>query len=124
MKKTSELTPRAGRLGLLLAATMLASALTASADQPASKTSKPYPLKKCVVDGKKLGKSDKPYAVSHQGQEVQLCCPKCLPKFEQHSAKYLAKISRAQQMAAQDEATTTSVAALDDRPGGLAWPGW
>ncbi|MFM1769387.1 MAG: hypothetical protein RJA22_1916 [Verrucomicrobiota bacterium] len=86
-------TMKAPLFPLLLAVTALAAAPLAgvAADK---KQVKPYPLTTCVVSDEKLGAdpSMKPYTFVHEGQEVKLCCKPCLKKFNQDTAKYLAKI--------------------------------
>ena len=121
VSKTNKMTVCAG---LVLATIVLPFAITAQADQTASGPQKPYPLEKCVVDGKKLAKADKPCIISHEGHEVRLCCEKCLPGFEQHSSKYLRRIQRAEEKAAKPETAAGLNPALDNRPGGLAFAGW
>lgn len=58
---------------------------------------KPYPaaLTTCLVSGEKLGEMGKPYVFVYQGQEVKLCCKKCLKEFDKDPAKYIAKINEA-----------------------------
>jgi hypothetical protein len=62
------------------------------------KKAKPYPLDTCVVSGEKLGAdaSMKPYAFTHEGREVKLCCKSCLKDFKKDTAKYIAKIEAAE----------------------------
>ena len=124
MKTVRKMNPMTVCAGLVLATMVLATASPVKADEIPSAPLNPYPLKKCVVDGTKLAKADKPYVMSSNGQEVILCCEKCLPGFQQHSSKYLRKIKHAEENAARPERATVLNPALDDRPGGLAWAGW
>lgn len=57
--------------------------------------SKPYPLTTCVVSDEKLGEMGDPYIFDHSGQQVKLCCKKCLKKFDAEPEKYMKKINDA-----------------------------
>ena len=109
--------------GLVLATVLLTSAVAAPTEQADADQAKPYPLKKCIVDGKKLSEAPVPYSFNRDGQGVTLCCPKCLPRFDQRSGKYLNKIKRAEKRAAII-AQAASMPERDSSPGGPAWPGW
>ena len=124
MKKISSTNKWAGRAGLALAVVIVASVISVRGDPSEFSTLKPYAMKKCVVDGNKLSKYGSPYATSWQGQDVKLCCGKCLPEFQKHSARYLTKINRAEERAARVDAPPSVAPALDSQPGGLAWSGW
>jgi hypothetical protein len=50
----------------------------------------PYPLTNCVVSGKPLGPH--PYVFVRTGQQVKLCCKKCLPEFNKTPDHFMAKI--------------------------------
>ena len=54
---------------------------------------KPYPLKVCIVAGKKLGSMGKPVTLVLKGQEVKFCCKGCIGKFKKNPEKYLAKLA-------------------------------
>ena len=113
MRETSKSSKRAGQVGLLTAAAVLACVTLARGDPTAAAPLKPYPMKKCVVDGKKLGKCGEPRVIAWQGQEVKLCCEQCVPKFEKDRAKYLKKINRAEARAAWRAAQRSEAAARD-----------
>jgi len=119
MREASKSSKRAGQVGLLTAVAVLAGVTLARGDLTAAAALKPYPMKKCVVDGKKLGKCGAPRVIAWQGQEVKLCGEKCVPKFEQDSAKYLKKINRAEARAARLAAQGTDTAARDQA--GFDW---
>jgi YHS domain-containing protein len=68
-------------LGLILSAS--------AADAPA------YPLTTCVISGEKLGGMGKPFKVTHDGTEVQLCCKSCLKDFNAEPAKYVKMVKDA-----------------------------
>ena len=71
-----------------------------AADHHAKKEeAKLYPLKTCVVSGDKLGEMGKPYVLSKDGQEYQLCCKGCLDEFNKDSAKFAKKVADAQKNA-------------------------
>ncbi len=53
---------------------------------------KPYPLDVCIVSGEKLGSMGEPHVFVHEGQEIKMCCDKCMPKFNKNPAKYLAQL--------------------------------
>jgi YHS domain-containing protein len=53
---------------------------------------KPYPLKTCVVSDKDL--SDSPEVLTHEGQEIKLCCKKCKGAFDKDPAKYIKKLEK------------------------------
>ena len=124
MKRAYPLTPRMAAAGLALALTVSGvSAANPSADAPAPPRS--YPLKTCVVDGKKLKTADKTYALAREGQGIKLCSQDCLPVFEQRASRYLAKVRQAAaRTTANSEPVARIPAALDATPGGLAWAGW
>ena len=51
-----------------------------------------YPLKVCVVSGKKLGGMGEPYVHDHNGTIVKFCCEPCLEEFNEDPDTYLAKL--------------------------------
>lgn len=55
-------------------------------------TTKPYPLKICLVSGEKLGSMGEPTSLIHEGQEIKFCCDSCEPRFKKDPAKYLSKL--------------------------------
>ncbi|MCP5537096.1 MAG: hypothetical protein H7A51_12825 [Akkermansiaceae bacterium] len=55
---------------------------------------KPYPLDTCVVSGEELGSMGDAYVFVHQGQEIKMCCKKCLKKFNADPDKYLAMLNK------------------------------
>jgi len=63
-------------------------------DKPATKA-KEYPLKTCVVSGEKLGEMGDPYAFTHDGQEIKLCCKSCKKKFDKDPETYMKKLKDA-----------------------------
>ena len=77
-------------LALILAGSCLYAA------EPAAKA-KPFPesMKTCMISGETLGEMGKPYVFVYEGQEVKLCCKKCLKDFNKEPAKYIAKINAA-----------------------------
>jgi hypothetical protein len=70
-------------------------ALTATFVQAENKfqVARPYPLKTCLIDDKKLG--EQPYDFTYKGQDIKLCCKECMKDFKKDSAKYLVKIEAA-----------------------------
>jgi len=54
---------------------------------------KPYPLKTCIVTGDDLD-ADATVKV-YKGQEIKLCCKKCIKKFDADPEKYLKEIDEA-----------------------------
>jgi len=64
-----------------------------AAEAPKAKS---YPLKTCVVSGEKLGDMGAPYAFTHEGREVKLCCKSCLKDFNKEPAKFVKKIEAAE----------------------------
>jgi hypothetical protein len=80
---------------LTLIGTLAAVALTFAVTAPmtsAAPSTKPYPLKECVVSGNELGSMGKVVSKTHEGQEVKFCCKPCVKKFDKAPAKYLAKL--------------------------------
>jgi hypothetical protein len=55
---------------------------------------KSYPLETCLVSGEKLGSMGEPHVFVHNGQEIKMCCDKCVPKFNKDPEKYLAKLKQ------------------------------
>ncbi len=56
----------------------------------------PYPLEVCLVSGEELGSMGEPHVFVHNGQEIKMCCDKCVPKFNKDPEKYLAKLKKGQ----------------------------
>jgi len=52
----------------------------------------PYTLKTCLVSDEKLGSMGDPYVFVHEGQEIKLCCKKCLKSFNLDPMMYLIKL--------------------------------
>jgi len=75
-------------------------AADANADKKSDKP-KPYPLDTCVVSDEKIGADPgmKPYAFTHEGREIKLCCKGCLKDFNKDKAKYVKKIEEAEKKA-------------------------
>jgi YHS domain-containing protein len=70
--------------------------ILAAGSAPAADDQNPaYPLTVCVVSGEKLDSMGGPYVMTHDGQEVRLCCEHCKPKFDKDPAAYLQKIHNA-----------------------------
>lgn len=80
----------------LAGAVLSAAAVSAFAGPATQPTTRPYPLKTCVVSGDKLGDMGKPVVLNYEGREVQLCCKGCVDDFKQDPAKYLKKLDEAQ----------------------------
>jgi len=60
----------------------------------AASTAKPYPLDVCLVSGEELGSMGAPHVFVYQGQEIKMCCDKCVPKFNKTPEKYLAQLKQ------------------------------
>jgi hypothetical protein len=90
---------------LFAAAAMLASpwAAFAADAKPDKKNVKPYTLKTCPVTDEEISDTGdmKPYAFTHEGREIKLCCKSCLKKFNKDAAKYIKKIEEAEKKAAK-----------------------
>ena len=69
----------------------------ASFAEDQKETAKPYPLDTCIVSDEKLGADPnmKPFAFTHEGQEIKLCCKSCKKDFTKDPAKYLKKLDGA-----------------------------
>ncbi len=61
-------------------------------NDPSNTTSKAYPLDKCLVSGEALGSMGDPTVLTHNGQEVKLCCSDCVDGFKKEPEKYLAML--------------------------------
>jgi Cu(I)/Ag(I) efflux system membrane fusion protein len=48
----------------------------------------------CPVSGEKLGTMGKPFVLTYEGGDIQLCCKACKKDFEAEPAKYLAKLKK------------------------------
>lgn len=66
---------------------------TGKADTEAP-AAKPYPLDTCLVSGEELGSMGDAYVFVHEGQEIKMCCKKCLKKFNADPAKYIAMLNK------------------------------
>jgi hypothetical protein len=95
-------TPKYIQLAAVLVATPLifASCGEKKSDAAAGKpdtealAAKPYPLDTCLVSGEELGSMGDAYVFVHEGQEIKMCCKKCLKKFNADTAKYLAMLEK------------------------------
>ena len=54
---------------------------------------KPYPLKKCIVSGEKLGEMGKPVTLTYKGQEMKFCCKDCVKDFKKDPEKFIKKLA-------------------------------
>ncbi len=66
---------------------------TGKADTETTAT-KPYPLDVCIVSGEELGSMGDPHVFVHNGQEIKMCCDKCMPKFNKNPEKYLSQLKQ------------------------------
>ena len=80
-----------------VAGPLAALAADSKGDKKADKP-KPYPLDTCLVTDEKIGADPgmKPYAFTHEGRELKLCCKGCLKDFNKDKAKYLKKVEAAE----------------------------
>lgn len=83
----------------LVLTALLVSASALRADDKSDKTTKPYPLKTCVVSGEELGSMGKPYVITHEGREIKFCCKGCVKDFNKSPEKYIKKIEEAEKAA-------------------------
>jgi YHS domain-containing protein len=63
--------------------------LTSAASAFAEETKPAYPLTTCVVSGEKLGEMGKPYVVTYEGRDIELCCSSCRKSFDKDPAKFV-----------------------------------
>lgn len=68
----------------------------AETDSVMAMETKPNPLDKCVVSGEALGSMGDPVVLTHNGQEVKLCCNDCVDGFNKEPEKYLAALKEGQ----------------------------
>jgi len=80
---------------ILTLALILAGSSLYAAEPAAKATPFPDSIKTCMISGETLGEMGKPYVFVYEGQEVKLCCKKCLTTFNKEPAKYIAKINAA-----------------------------
>ena len=73
----------------IITATLFGFAGFATAAKPSTK---PYPLKTCIVSGNSLGSMGDEQRIVHNGQEIKFCCKPCIAKFKKNPDKYLPKI--------------------------------
>ena len=78
---------------LFLGATLIALFALVIAAPANDAKPKPYPLKVCIVAGKKLGSMGKPVTIIYKGLEIKFCCKGCIGKFKKNPEKYLAKLA-------------------------------
>jgi len=57
-------------------------------------TTKPYPLDVCLVSGEELGSMGDAYVFVHKGQQIKMCCKKCLKKFNTNPDKYMSMLNK------------------------------
>ncbi len=94
MKLTNRINALLAGGGLALALVALATPTLAAENKPTGKP-KPYPLDTCLVSDEKLGEMGKPFAFTHEGQEIKLCCKSCQKDFKKDPAKYVKKLASA-----------------------------
>lgn len=63
-------------------------------DGTEARAEKPYPLEVCLVSGEELGSMGDPYVFVHEGQEIKMCCKKCLKKFNADPEKYITMLNK------------------------------
>jgi hypothetical protein len=80
----------------LLAGVLIVPFSARAVDEKKAEKAKPYPLKTCGVSDEDLGSMGDPYAFTHEGQEIKLCCKSCLKTFKKEPAKYLKKLVAAE----------------------------
>lgn len=76
----------------LLCASLLTIFSTSCATSNAVSSSKPYPLKVCIVSGNTLDSMGDTITEEYHGQQVKFCCKPCVKKFHANPDKYLRKI--------------------------------
>lgn len=64
-----------------------------NSDAKSAPSSKPYPLKVCIVTDNDLDSMGDESSLIHEGQTVKFCCPPCEKKFLKNPARYLAKLA-------------------------------
>lgn len=81
-------------LSLTATATILLASCAGGAggNVASSGSTKPYTKDTCLVTGNKLGSMGTPVSLSHEGQEVKLCCRPCVAKFKADPQRYLSKL--------------------------------
>jgi hypothetical protein len=77
-------------IGLIL---IISASSLFAAEEAAKPKAFPATITTCLVSGEKLDDMGKPYVFVHEGQEVKLCCKKCLKGFNKELEKYLKKIN-------------------------------
>ena len=91
-------------MNIMTRTAIVATAIFSFAQHGYSEGAKPaYPLTTCVVSGEALGEMGDPFIYNYKGQEVQLCCKKCLKKFQRDPEKYMAILKDAGGDAAKKE---------------------
>jgi YHS domain-containing protein len=82
-------------MAILLRSCLLAIVLLCGASVPATAADaiKPYPIKTCIVNGDDID-ADATVKV-YKGQEIKLCCKKCIKKFDADPEKYLKLLDEA-----------------------------
>ena len=77
-------------IAFLLLAGTIAGAASRAQDE---KSTAPYLLPTCVVSGKKLGSMGDPIVLTHEGQQIKLCCKGCVKRFNAKPADYVKKMN-------------------------------
>ena len=103
VKTTNNMKSFNSLLAVLLLTGLAATPFAARAADKKADAPKPYTLKTCPVSGEELGAdpSMKPYAFTHEGREIKLCCKGCLKDFTKDAANYVKKIEAAEKKAAK-----------------------
>jgi hypothetical protein len=96
---------------LLTVATLLTglTGLAGAASEPAPSTqptTRPYPIKTCIVSGETLGEMGKPVVLIYEGRELQFCCKSCVGEFKKDPAKWLKKLDEAAAAKSAESPTT------------------
>lgn len=91
-----------------VSAALLSIVVTVHAGASKEPTTRPYPLKTCVVSDRQLGEMGPPHVIQHQGKEVRLCCNSCEGKFNKDPEKYLKKLDQAENKAPATQPSQSS----------------
>jgi YHS domain-containing protein len=79
---------------IAMASLLLVAATGCSTTKSTTTSSKPYPLKVCLVSGNKLDSMGDTITESYAGQEVKFCCEPCVKKFHANPEKYMQKLHK------------------------------
>lgn len=78
---------------------------------------KAYSPSVCLVSDEKLGSMGDPIALTHNKQEIKLCCDACIDSFKEKPDEFLDKLAKLEATAKDDKAEPKTTTGADQHRG-------